>query len=108
MDLTLERTHIFRSPSEPQSTLVTRWFDRRADIFHELSWHIDGAWNHKVTSLLWQELVGGGGIDRLSDRALYGESDVLLAYGMQGLLRIGAIVSFPLACGESSRSGLSK
>ena len=52
MDLTLGHTHIFKSPSKPQSTQVTGWFDRRADRFHELSLHIDGAWSHRVTSLL--------------------------------------------------------
>jgi len=52
MDLTFGRTHTFRSPSEPRIALVTTWFDRGADKFHELSWHIDFAWSHMVISLL--------------------------------------------------------
>jgi len=82
MDLMLEHTHIFRSPSKPQLALVTGWFDRGANKFHELSWHIDSAWSHRVTSLLGQELVGGDGINRLSNRKWYGESALLLTYGM--------------------------
>lgn len=79
---------------------MTRWFDRGANQFHELSWHIDCAWSHMLISLLWQELVGGGGISRPPDKALHGDDALPLVYLTLELLTIGTIVSFPLTCEE--------
>lgn len=59
-----------------------------------------------MISLLWQELVGGG-IGKPPNGALHGDGALSLVYWTPQLLKIGKVVSFLLACEESSRSGLS-
>lgn len=61
-------------------------------------------WDCRMISILWQGLVGGGATIRPSIRAFYGDSALLLSYWTQEPLRLGTIVSFPLACsGFTSR-----
>jgi len=102
MDLVTEHSHTFRS----LSALVTGLFDRGEDRFRELSWYIDCAQGHRVILLLWQELVGGGGIGRSPNRALHGDGALLLVYWAHKPLRIGTVVSIMLAYGEINRTGL--
>lgn len=45
MDSVVGCTHLFISPSEFLTALVTRWIDRGADKFHELSWHVGRTWD---------------------------------------------------------------
>lgn len=40
-----------------------------------LSWYDTYTWDHRVVNIPWHELVGGGGISRPSDGALYGAKD---------------------------------
>ena len=94
MDLMFGCTHIFGYLSEPQTTLVTGWFDRGEYTFQELSQHIDCAWSHKVISLLWQELVGGGGIDRPPDMAVRRYDTLSWVYGTLELWMIGEMMLF--------------
>ena len=103
MGLMFRRTHIFRSLSEPRTSLVTGWFDKRVHPFQELYQHIDHAWSHRVISLLWQELVGGGGIDRPPYREVRRDGALLWEYGTLDLWRIGEVMSLSLACEESGQ-----
>lgn len=80
MDSMVGYTHLFISPSKFLTTLVTGWIGRGEGRFHELSWNIDCAWIHKLISLLWQEVVGGGGIETPSDMALHGDGALSLIY----------------------------
>jgi len=108
MDSMVGRRHHFISPTEFLTTLVTRWIDRGAGRFHELSWHVWGTCFYRMISLLWQELVGGGGIGKPPDRVLYGDSSLSLVYWTHELLRIRSVVLFMLACEELCRLGLSR
>lgn len=61
-----------------------------------------------MINLLWQELVGGGGIGKQPDRVLYGDGALSLVYWRPELLRIDSIVLFTLACEELGFLGLSR
>ena len=50
-----------------------------------------------MISILWQELVGGGGMVRPPDRVLYGGDVFLLRFRTQGLQRIDTAKISPLA-----------
>lgn len=64
-------------------------------------------WGHKVINLLWKEQIEGGGIGRPPNKELHKDGYLSLVYWTHNLLRIDTVVSFPLTCGELSRSGLS-
>lgn len=53
---------------------MTGWIDKGENKFHEFSWHVGRTWDCRMISLLWQELVGGGGIDKSPDRVFNGDS----------------------------------
>ena len=86
------RTHIFRSLSEPQTSLVTIWYDMRVHPFQELSQLIECAWSHRVISLLWQEFIGGGGIGKPPDMVVHRYGALSWVYGTRKLWRILVIV----------------
>lgn len=53
--------------------LVSRLFVR---ILHGMLWNVGCRWGRRIINVLCQDLVGGGGMGRPLDRALYGD-DVL-------------------------------
>lgn len=106
MDSVVGCTHLFISPSEFLTTLVIGWIGRGAGRFHELSWHVGLTWDRRMVRLLWQELVGGGGIVRPPDRASYGDSAFSLIYWALELLRSNMVALVLIACEELSHIGV--
>lgn len=70
-----------------------------------LFWHGGCAWGRRMINVLWQELVGGGGMVTPPDRALY-RDDVLPLFRTQGSPRIVTTDIFPLGGWELRRLGL--
>jgi len=106
MDLVVGHTHTFKPPLESHTTLVIGCIDRGANKLCEMFWHVGCVWDHRIINILWQDLVGGGSIDKPPDRALYGDSALSLMYWTRELLRIDTLVLFPLACEELGHSCL--
>lgn len=93
-DPLIEHSHTFNSPS----TLVSGWINKGVGRLRGLFGGVGHTWDCRMINILWQGLIEGGAIIRPSVKALYGDSSLLLAYWMQELLRLGIVVSFPLAC----------
>jgi len=96
-------TEHIHSLGEFHSALEDKRFVSR---LHRLYWHVGCAWGRKMISTLWQELVGGGGMGRPPDRALYGDVVLPLGYWEQESPRINIAEISPLASVELGRSGL--
>lgn len=58
-----------------------------------LSWFYICTWDHGVINILYQEFIGGVGIRRPSENALYGVGDFSLLFGAQRMQRSSAVVA---------------
>ena len=81
VDPVIELTPIFIFPLEFWTTPMTGRADRGASRLHELPWHVGRVWGHRMISVPWPEVAGGGGIGRPPNSSLYGEEDFPWMYG---------------------------
>lgn len=100
VDPVTEHVH---SLGESQSALENMWFVSR---LHGLYGHVGCAWDHNMISILWQELVRGGGMGRPPDQALYRDNVLPFEYWEHESPRIGTIGISPLAVVELGFLGL--
>lgn len=83
------------------------WIDREVGKFCVFSWRVGHAWASRMTNVLLQEFVEGGGIDKPSDSALYGAEDFPRMYGVKGTLSDNNVGTSPLALRDVFLSDIS-